>query len=101
MFANIKRFFSTPESSKYKTLDDFYQGVDNLINALNERAYHDEAGKLTSLVHEMSWTTSSELIGEVSLALNSMRGKYSKEISEEINECLTFAIHHRKILGLE
>jgi len=101
MLANFKRFFSTPETSKYQTLDDFYQGVDNLITALNERAYYDEAGKLNSLVHEMSWTTSSELIGEVGLALKAMRGKYSKEISEEIRECLNFAIHHRKILGLE
>lgn len=48
-----------------------------------------------------AWTTSSELLGELALALGQMRGKYSGELDGEIAACLDFAANHRKILRLD
>jgi hypothetical protein len=88
------------KTSKYKSLDEFYKAIDNLIEKLSASGFNDEAGKINSLMHETAWTTGSELLGELSLALKSMKQKYPKEISDEIKECLAFAVNHRKILGL-
>jgi hypothetical protein len=52
-------------------------------------------------MHEIAWTTGSELLGELTLALKNMNGKYSPELTREIDECLEFTIHHRQILGLQ
>jgi len=38
-----------------------------------------------------AWTTGSELLGEIMLALKSMKGKYSPELRKEIIECFEFA----------
>ena len=45
--------------------------------------------------------TGSEILGDIMLALKSMKGKYSPELRKEINECLGFALNHRKILRLD
>jgi len=46
-------------------------------------------------------STRSEILGEIMLALKSMKGNYSRELRSEINECFEFALHHRKTLGLD
>jgi hypothetical protein len=89
------------KTSKYKNLEDYYKAIDNLIEKLNAAGFMDEAGKINSLMHETAWTTGSELIGELSIALRTMKQGYPKEISDEIKECLAFAVNHRKILGLK
>jgi len=47
-----------------------------------------------------AWTTGSESLGELQLALKDMKGNYSPELRKEIDECFEFTLHHRKILGL-
>jgi putative NADPH-quinone reductase len=89
------------KTSKYKSLDDFYKAMDFLAEKLNENGFKEDATNLNSLMHDIAWTTGSELIGELSLVLKSMKQKYPPEISAEIKECLAFAVNHRKILGLK
>ena len=86
--------------TRFTRLDDFYKAVDNLIEGLKTVGHPDEANKLDSLMHHTAWTTSSELLGELTLELKNMKGNYSSDITKEIAECLEFTTHHRKILGL-
>ncbi len=51
-------------------------------------------------MHHMAWTTGSELLGELSLALRGMKGRHSGELDKEISKCLNFALNHRRILKL-
>ena len=88
------------KTNKYKSLDEFYKAVDNLIEKLNTSGFNEEAGKINSLMHETAWTMGSELLGELSMVLKGMKQTYPKEISEEIKQCLAFSVNHRKILGL-
>ena len=88
-------------NTRFKALDEFYKAVDALNERLAAEQHDDEARRLHSLMHEIAWTTGSELLGELMLAFKKMKGLYSPELTREINECLEFTIDHRQILGLE
>ena len=88
------------KTNKFNSLDGFYKAVDSLIEKLNAEGFKEDASKINSLMHETAWTTGSELMGELSIVLKGMKQTYPREISEEIKECLAFAVNHRKILGL-
>jgi len=95
--------FGNPTSMKLKTrftkLDEYYKAINVLIEWLKRDGHIEDSQKLDSLMHT-AWTTGSELLGELQLALKSMKGNYSPKLRKEINECFEFALHHRKILGL-
>jgi hypothetical protein len=84
----------------YATLDVFYEGIDALIEDLRASRHEDEAQALYALMHETAWTTGSELLGELGLALKKMKGTYSLETKAKIKESIDFAVNHRRILGL-
>jgi hypothetical protein len=86
--------------TRFKKLDEFYKALDALIERLETDGHQGDAQKLNTLIHGTVWTTGSELLGELMLTLKSMKGNYSRELRNEINECFEFARHHRKILGL-
>ena len=85
--------------TRFAQLDEFYEAVNNLIVWLKRDGHLEESQKLDALMHT-AWTTGSELLGEIMLALKGMKGSYSPELRKEIDECFEFALHHRKILGL-
>jgi hypothetical protein len=85
--------------TRFTQLDEFYEAINNLIVWLKRDGHLEESQKLDTLMHTV-WTTGSELLGELMLALKSMKGDYSPELRKEINECFEFSLHHRKILGL-
>jgi hypothetical protein len=62
-------------TSRFKTLDAFYQAIDSLIQVLIAEHHPDEDQRLHTLLHQTAWTTSSELLGELMLALNEMTGR--------------------------
>jgi hypothetical protein len=86
--------------TRFKTLGEFYSAMDNLIESLIAIDFVDDAKKLNLLMHETAWITSSELLGELQLALKDMTGKFPKEVNNEINECYLFAVHYREFLGV-
>ena len=94
--------FGNPKSMKFKTrftkLDEFYKGTNELIKWLKKDGHLEEAQKLDTAM--MAGATGSEILGDIMLALKSMRGEYSPELKKEINECFEFALNHRRILGL-
>ena len=95
--------FGNPKRMKFKTrftkLDEFYKAINELIQWLKKDGYLEESQKLGTAM--VAGATGSEILGDVMLALKSMKGKYSPELRKEINECFEFALNHRKILGLD
>jgi len=85
--------------TRFTGLEEFYKAMNFLIEWLKRDGHLGDSQKLDTLMHTV-WTTSSELLGEISLALKAMKGDYSPELRNEINECFQFALHHRRILGL-
>lgn len=82
------------------SLDEYYGALIDLASWLQRDGCLDDSYRLARLMHT-AWTTSSELLGELALALGQMRGKYSGELDGEIAACLDFAANHRKILRLD
>ena len=95
--------FGNPKNMKFKTrftkLDEFYKAINVLIEWLKKDGHLEESQKLGTAM--VAGATGSEILGDIMLALKSMKGKYSPELRKEINECFGFALHHRKILGLD
>jgi hypothetical protein len=83
----------------YKTVEEFYKAVEQLIRALRENGNMAEASRLDTLLHGV-WTTGSELIGELMLSLSDMKGGFPADVRKQIKDCRYFAKHHRRILGL-
>lgn len=84
----------------YTTVEAFYKAVEQLIQALKMNGKVAEASRLDVLLHGI-WTTGSELMGELMLALAEMTGDFPVEIRKQIRDCHYFAKHHRRILGLD
>lgn len=84
-----------------KTLNEFYKSINEIIGSLKASGFSEDASKLNLLLNETAWTTSSELIGEIMLALKTMKDNYKKDLDKQINDCYLFAVHHREILGLD
>jgi hypothetical protein len=84
----------------YSTVGEFYQAVGQLSVALKANGKTTEAERLDGVMR-CAWTTSSELIGELMLALAAMDGDFPAEIRKQVKDCLYFARHHRRILGLD
>jgi len=85
--------------TRFTRLDEFYQAVNALIERLKQEGHLEDSEKLRTAM--IAGATGSEILGDIMLALKSMKGNYSPELKKEINECSEFALHHRKILGLD
>jgi hypothetical protein len=84
-----------------KAVDEFYAAVDELIEMMRSGGFKAEARALHDLLHETAWTTGSELVGELGLALAEMKEEYPEDIRKRIEGCRQFVIRHRRILGLD
>ena len=88
------------KKSRFKSVREFYEAIDRLIEWLKAEGKTEEADRLDHLFNKTAWTTGSELLGEIMLAMRKFKGKYSPELSKEIKECRKFAENHRWYLGL-
>lgn len=85
--------------TRFTKLDEFYKAINELIEWLKKDGHLEESLKLGTAM--AAGAMGSEILGNIMLALKSMKGKYSPELRKEINECFEFALNHRKILGLD
>lgn len=67
-------------------------GVDPLIAALRADGLEEDAQALHRLVHEMAWTTSSELLGELGLELRRIRSARRGRLSPSSRQALATAL---------
>jgi len=58
---------------KLASSDEFPAVIDAIRDKLRSHGFIEDADRLHTLVHQMAWTTSNELYGELSLALREMR----------------------------
>src|SRR3981081_4823457 len=58
---------------KLGSSDDFPAVIDAVRDKLRSDGFIEEADRLHTLVHQMAWTTSNELYGELSFALGKIR----------------------------
>ncbi len=68
-----------------------YECFDDLVASLRNDGLSDEADRLHVLLHEVAWTTGSELLGELGQALKSIEQEGSPKMSakslETTEEC--------------
>lgn len=85
-----------------KSVEEFYEAVNKLIELLEGENCQSEAKKLRTLF-SVAWTTGSELIGEIMNYLSDM--KFNSNVSSEVlqlkQDCYYFAKNHRIILNLD
>ena len=63
--------------------DDLIKTVDGAIRSLDECGCADEAARLRELVHEGAWSSSSEMIGDIGLAILAIRDSAATRLSDE------------------
>jgi hypothetical protein len=63
--------------------EEFPTIIDAVRDKLRSHGFSGEADRLHKLVHEMAWTTSSELYGELRLALDKIR-KEARNLPSDI-----------------
>jgi putative NADPH-quinone reductase len=68
---------------KLATSDEFPAVVDAIRDKLTSHGFTSEADRLHTLVHQMAWTTSDELYGELTLALRKIR-KERRDLPSDI-----------------
>ena len=81
---------------KLASSDEFPAVIDAIRDKLKSRGFIGEADRLHTLVHQMACTTSSELYGELSLALKKIRGKrrdLPSDIAGEIHRVIKSIDH--------
>ncbi len=63
--------------------DDLIKTVDGAIRSLDGCGCTDEAARLRELVHETAWSSSSEMIGDIGLAILGIRDSAADRLSDE------------------
>ncbi len=63
--------------------DDLMKAVERAIRSLDECGCGDEAVRLRALVHEGAWSSSSEMIGDIGLAILALRDSATDRLSDE------------------
>ena len=69
-----------------------YECFDELTHQLRAEGCEETAGKLHALLHETAWTTSSELLGELGLAILDFErsvSAVSPELKRRIETCMS------------
>ena len=69
----VVRLMVLRSKSRLASSDEFPSVIDVISDELKSRGFIGEADRLHTLVHQMAWTTSNELYGELTLALRKIR----------------------------
>jgi hypothetical protein len=57
------------QSRQFASNDEFYAFVDTIAERLRTCRFTSDAERLHTLIHKVAWTTSTELFGELRIAL--------------------------------
>jgi hypothetical protein len=83
----------------YRNGEEFQAAVEHLRAVLRARGCDAEAARLEAVLSG-AWTTGSETIGEIMLALGDIRGRVPRDARRLCDDCHAYAKHHRRIDGL-
>ena len=77
----------------FNSNQEFYALIDSLIGRLKRLNLAAPAQELHSILHESAWTTSSELLGELKLALVGIgtrhQGQLPRDVEQDITSCVS------------
>ena len=76
--------------AEFASNDDFYDFIDGLSNRLTEAGYEVHGRRLHVLLHEVPWTTSTELFGELRQSFLEIRAaaQLSSDLNLDLDRCL-------------
>jgi hypothetical protein len=72
----------------FASSDEFYSFVDLLAQRLSEEGLPEQGRKIHFLLHEVAWTTSSELIGELGAVLLAVQREAEPHLPADVLEAL-------------
>lgn len=78
-------FIKRKRKSALSSRQELPARLDLLIERLKELHLTEPAEELHAILHESAWTTSSELLGEIKLALLRLRARYRDELPGELD----------------
>lgn len=85
-------FLKRKKKLSFNSNEEFYAHIDSLIAQLRELNLAAPAQELHTILHEVAWTTSSELFGELKLVLvrikEKHRGQLPREVEQDITACV-------------
>lgn len=71
---------------------EFYAYLDVLSSNLGETGFSDASVELRAVLHQTSWTTSSEVFGEIKASLLKVKAEHGRRLPpcllEDINLCI-------------
>ena len=72
--------------------DAFVDALSTAADGLRAAGFEEDARSLREVVFETAWTSSSEMIGEIGLAIlriqQRARGRLPKEVAKSLESCL-------------
>ena len=73
---------------QFSGTDDFYAFVDLLGTRLSEEGLAEHSRELHVLIHEVAWTTGSELLGELGAELKRIQELHEPHLPADVSEAI-------------
>ncbi len=74
---------------QFSGTDDFYGFIDLLVKRLSTEGLADHAAKLHTLIHDVAWTSGSELLGELGLELKRIQELHEPHLPSDLVEAIS------------
>jgi hypothetical protein len=76
-----------------KNNQEFYDCLDSLCARMRDAGMSSEAERISTLIHKVAWTTSSELFGELKFACRDALAspavtRLSSDVKDDLENCL-------------
>jgi len=68
-FDLVRSMPSHPPKRQFSSNEEFYSFIDTIAQRLRSSGHVPDGERLNTLVHKVAWTTSTELFGELRIAL--------------------------------
>jgi hypothetical protein len=67
---------------RFNTIQEFYEFIDRFVNDLKQNGFSEASRRLHEILHEMAWTTSSEVLGEIQIVLLELKRKEGGRLAQ-------------------
>lgn len=77
---------------QFASNDEFYAFIDAITERLRKAGFAPDAERLHTLIHKVAWTTSTELFGELRIALRQTR-EDRMSMDDSLASDIALAVH--------
>jgi hypothetical protein len=85
-------FLKRKKKFRFNSNEEFYAHIDSLIGRLREAKLAAPADELHTILHESAWTTSSEPLGELKLALVRTRTQHLGQLPHDVEQDISYCV---------